>query len=254
MSDNSLYKLWNRLSRVLGLSRPPQQSPVHAALIAAATQVAAAAAPAALADQALSDQDIIVYDLETTGLNIQNDSVLSIGAVTMHGQKLALGNVFHEVLATPSVDLNRESQLIHGLTLGDLASGSPPRAALLRFLEYGTHRIWAAYHAEFDRLMLQRTVELWLGADFDPQPVDVAELAPMLFPDKGPTISPLDHWLETFGLTAHERHNALDDAMVTAELLLILLDSAHQHGYRTWGELGEACRSWRQLQRHLPPH
>lgn len=252
MSERRLNKLLRKLAYTLRLSRPPQQSPVHAALIAAASQVAEAAAPVPLDDQALSEASVIVYDLETTGLNIQNDSVLSIGAVTIENRAMALGSVFHEVLATPSVDLGRESQLIHGLTLGDLASGSPPRAALLRFLEYGTNRIWAAYHAEFDRIMLKNTVESWLGTEFDPQPIDVAELAPLLFPDKGNGVCPLDHWLDTFGLTSHERHNALDDASVTAELLLIILERAHQQGYRTWGELCEACRAWRQLQRHLP--
>lgn len=252
MPENRLNDILRRLAYALRLSRPPQQSPVHAALIAAASHVTQAATPVSFDDLALSDASIIVYDLETTGLNIHNDSVLSIGAVTIENQRISLGNTFHEVLATPSVDLNRESQLIHGLTLGDLASGSPPRAALLRFLEYGTQRTWAAYHAEFDRHMLKKTVESWLGTEFDPHPVDVAELAPMLFPDKGAGVRPLDHWLDTFGLTAHERHNALDDAMVTAELMLIILESAHQQGYRTWGELNEACRSWRQLQRHLP--
>lgn len=252
MPESRLHKLLRKLAHTFGLSQPAQQSPVHAALIAAASQVAEAAAPIPLDDMALSGGSIIVYDLETTGLNTQSDSVLSIGAVTIENRAIALGSVFHEVLATPSVDLNRESQLIHGLTLGDLASGSPPRAALLRFLEYGTSRIWAAYHAEFDRVMLKKTVESWLGTDFDPQPIDVAELAPLLFPDKGAGVCPLDHWLDAFGLTSHERHNALDDAMVTAELMLIILERAHQQGYRTWGELSEACRTWRQLQRHLP--
>lgn len=252
MTEKLLYRVLRKTAYALRLSRPPQQSPMHAALIAAASQVVEAARPVAFDEQPLSDESIIVYDLETTGLNIQNDSVLSIGAVTMSNRAIALGNVFHEVLATPSVDLNRESQLIHGLTLGDLASGSPPRAALLRFLEYGTNCIWAAYHAEFDRVMLRKTVESWLGSEFDPRPIDVAELAPLLFPEKGPAVCPLDHWLDAFGLTAHERHNALDDAMVTAELMLIILDRAYQKGYRTWGELNEGCRTWRQLQRHLP--
>lgn len=252
MSESRLQQALRKLRYALRLSRPPMQSPMHAALVSAASQVAEAALPVSLDNQALSDESIIVYDLETTGLSVQSDSVLSIGAATISKQAIALGNTFHEVLATPSVDLNRESQLIHGLTLGDLAAGSPPRAALLRFLEYGTHRIWAAYHAEFDRVMLRKTIESWLGTDFDPRPIDVAELAPMLFPEKGPVVSPLDHWLDAFGLTAHERHNALDDAMVTAELMLVILDGAYQKGYRTWGELNDACRAWRQLQRHLP--
>lgn len=253
MTENKLQGWWQALTNRLGLSAQPQQSPVHAALVAAASQVAQKAAPLQLADQALSDAPVVVYDLETSGLEPDRDTVLSIGAVTISNRSITLGQVFHEVLATTSVELNQESQLIHGLTLRDLAMGSPPRAALLRFLEYSSNRIWAAYHAGFDRIMLQKAMHHWLGVDFDPHPVDVAELAPMLFPDKGPALAPLDHWLDTFGLTVHERHSAMEDAMVTAEIMLIVLDRAIAQGYQTWGELDQACQSWRQLQKHLPP-
>lgn len=243
--------LWRKLARTFRLSTPAQHTPAHAALIAAASEIAQKAAPIDLDEQSLSDAPIIVYDLETSGLNIREDTVLAIGAVTINNSAIALGHVFQEVLAAPA-HLNPESQLVHGLTHKDLAAGSPPRLVLLKFLKYSTHRIWAAYHAEFDRVMLQNAVTHWLGVDFDPRPIDIAELTPMLFPAEGPASGPLDHWLQAFGLTVSERHNALADAMVTAELMLILLDRAHQQGYRTWGELREACHHWRQLQRHLP--
>lgn len=251
MAENRLLNRWRKLTDALRLSRRPQQSPMHAALIAAAAQVAHDASPLVPGDQALSDESIVVYDLETSGLNTATDSVLSIGAATISKNAIPLGNVFEEILGA-TADLNSESQLIHGLTLKDLADGSPPRAALLRFLQYSTNRIWVAYHAEFDRVMLQKAIDHWLGVTFDPRPFDVAELAPMLFPDKGPAYGPLDHWLQVFGLTPRERHNALGDAMITAELMLIMLDRACQLGYRTWGELNEACHAWRQVQRHLP--
>lgn len=251
MATNHLLKWGRGLASKLGLSRLPQQSPMHAALVAAATQVTENAAPITLGDQALSDESIVVYDLETSGLDPYHDSVLSVGAVTIRKQAIALGDVFQEILAS-SPDLNSDSQLIHGLTLKDLAAGSPPRAVLLRFLQYSTDRIWVAYHAEFDRVMLKNSIEQWLGVTFDPRPLDVAELAPMLFPDKGPAYGPLDHWLRVFDLTIRERHNALEDAMITAELMLIMLDRASQQGYHTWGELNEACQAWRKLQRHLP--
>lgn len=242
---------WRKLTHILRLSAPAQQTPVHAALVAAAAQVAEKASPVALDDLALSDASVVVYDLETSGLNISEDTVLAIGAVTISSGAIALGNVYQEILSAPA-SLNPESQLIHGLTYQDLAAGSPPRLVLLSFLNYSTNRVWAAYHAEFDRVMLQKAISDWLGVAFDPNPIDVAELAPMLYPDKGPASGPLDHWLEVFGLTVSDRHNALADAMVTAELMLILLERAHQQGYHTWGEVDIALHHWRQLQRHLP--
>lgn len=242
---------WHRLVQKTGLAKPPGQSPVHAALVSAARQVAQQATPIALGDQAIEAESIVVFDLETSGLNTNEDAVLEIGAVTITGGAIALGPVFERVLAAPA-DMDSESQLIHGLTQKDLAAGSPPRSTLLDFLEYSTNRIWMAYHAEFDRAMLQRAVKDWLGVEFDPYPLDVAVLAPTLFPDKGGANCPLDHWLEAFGLQASVRHNALADAMVTAELVLILLDRAQKLGYETWADLNTVCQQWQQVQRHLP--
>lgn len=245
-----LIRGWYRLIDRIGRSRTAGQSPMHTALVAAAGYATERSTPVVPGDQPLSEQAVVVFDLETTGLNTSEDTVLAIGAVTVSGGGIQLGNVFESVLST-AAELDPENQLIHGLTRDDLAGGSPPRTGLLDFLSYSTDRIWVAYHASFDRIMLQRATQHWLGVDFDPDPLDLAVLAPMVFPDKGEVNAPLDHWLSVFKLDASVRHNALADAMVTAELLLIVLEQSHKLGYRTWGELERASRDWLQVQRHL---
>lgn len=241
---------WRALAQRIGLAQRAGQSPVHAALIAAARELAEDAIPAVPADQALDAASLVVFDLETTGLDTNQDSVLAIGAVKINGLAIVLGQTFERLLSSPA-ELNSESQLLHGLTREDLAAGDLPRSCLLDFLDYSQGRIWLAYHAPFDRIMLQNAMQTWLGIKFDALPMDLAALTPMIFPDKGPANAPLDHWLSTFSLSVAHRHNALADAMATAELLLIVLDRAWGLGYRTWGELDDACKQWQEVQRYL---
>lgn len=207
------------------------------------------AEPVIPADQPLSTP-CVVFDLETTGLNTRTDTVLSIGAVKLTEHGIPLGGSFYQVLDI-AVDLAGESQLIHGLTQRDLAQGCAPRQALLDFLHYSKNHIWLAFHAEFDRRMFKNAALQHLGLIIDPQPIDIAYLAPLLFPELNHPQAGLDHWLEVFNLPILARHNATADALATAELLLILLPKAKELGYQNWGELQQACLQQRQLERML---
>lgn len=207
------------------------------------------AAPLIPADQPLS-APAMVFDLETTGLNTRTDTVLSIGAVKVQLEGINLGNSFYQVLDI-AVDLGGESQLIHGLTQKDLAQGCEPQKALLDFLTYSKNHIWLAFHAEFDRRMIKNAALQHLGQVIDPQPIDIAYLAPLLFPELKSSHASLDYWLDVFHLPILARHNATADALATAELLMILVHKAQELGYETWGELQQACLQQRQLNRML---
>lgn len=208
------------------------------------------ATPLIPADQPLSTPTM-VFDLETTGLDTRTDTVISIGAVKIqHPKGVDLGNSFYQVLDI-AVNLTGESQLIHGLTQRDLAAGCSPRQALLDFFSYSKDHIWLAFHAEFDRRMIKNAALQHLGLIVDPQPIDVAYMAPLLFPELDQPQVGLDHWLNVFNLPTLGRHNATADALATAELLMILVHKAKELDYKTWGELRQACLQQRQLKRML---
>lgn len=247
-------RVWNRLRDRLW--HPAAQPDTHAQaahnseMVLTLKQLAREAALARPGpSNTLSGQGLIVFDLETTGLDTRRDEVLSIGAVTLDNQAISLGNTFSRILATPAA-LEPDNQLIHGLTRHDLEHGTPPQQALLDLLRYASGRLWLAYHAEFDRRMLQKAVKQWLGIRFDPAPLDLAELAPMLFPGMVAPAEGLDGWLHAFKIGVCARHDAAVDAMVTAELALILLTRARQQGYENWGQLNQARQRWRRQQLH----
>ena len=68
--------------------------------------------------------------------------------------------------------------------------------------------------------------------------LDLAHLAPALFPEAvAADEHSLDHWLEKFGIANHARHNALADALATAQLLQVVLARATAQGAATLADL-----------------
>lgn len=198
-------------------------------------------------EQALHEQPVIVFDLETSGLNLRRDVVLSLGAVRIERGTIPLAGQLDCVLRVKA-SLNPHSQLVHGLRQEDLQAGMEPRRALLQLLDYGAGCIWLAFHAEFDRRMLERALQQHLGLRHMLPVLDVAALAPMLFPQHARLDGGLDHWASVFGLSASARHSAVSDAMLTAEITLILLCEAQRQGLHNWGQLAGALRQWQGRQ------
>jgi DNA polymerase-3 subunit epsilon len=201
-------------------------------------------AHAPVEDVAIQEGRMIVVDVETTGLNLQKDRVLSIGAVAIIDGAIDLGQCF-ECTLRRHAPLGA-STLIHGLSPEALAEGDEPADALLTFLEYLGDSPLLAFHADFDRQMLTRALKEDVGYRFEHAFLDVAELAPALYPNALAPRVGLDDWIAHFGLGVGQRHHASADALVTAELALILFAAAKRKGLTVYTELEELCRHWRR--------
>jgi DNA polymerase-3 subunit epsilon len=68
----------------------------------------------------------------------------------------------------------------------------------------------------------------------------------MLFGHAHPRQSGLDVWTRFFGLHAEERHNASADALVTAELALILFSHARKQQFDSPARLEQGLGHWRR--------
>lgn len=203
----------------------------------------AMAPPLVPGEQPVLEQPLIVFDLETSGLDLRRDIVLSLGAVRIEGNAIPLGGQLDRILRVET-RLKPDSQLVHGLLQEDLQAGTDPETALCELLAYGNGCIWLAFHAEFDRRMLDRALQRYFGVGFDQTVFDVAALAPMLFPDFARLDAGLDHWADAFGLSTQARHTAAGDALLTAEIMLVLLQEAQRRGLHNWKRLADALREW----------
>ena len=110
-------------------------------------------ATAGLSECSLREQRWVVLDLETTGLNLNKDRVLSIGAVVIEDGAIDFSQQFERTLQYPQVKLG-PSVLIHGIGPSAIAAGSEPAEALLDLMEYIGDSPVLAFHAPFDQHML----------------------------------------------------------------------------------------------------
>lgn len=179
----------------------------------------------------------VVIDCETSGLDAARDHLLSVGAVVVRDGTVQLAEFFEARIQQQSASA-RQNILIHGIG-GDAQRGGQPLAqvidALARFLGEGSP---VGFHAPFDAAVLRRhglrTRTKWL---------DLATLAPALFPAKGKADSPLEHWLAAFGIPPRARHDALGDAYATAQLLLVALAEARRQRLASVEGLRQAADS-----------
>lgn len=199
----------------------------------------------ALSNVPLRSQRWVVVDLETSGLNLNRDQVLSIGAVVIEDSAIDLSQAFERTLLRPDHPLS-PSMLLHELGPAAIAAGSDPVDALLDFMDFVDDSPVLAFHAPFDQHMLTRALKDSLGYRLQHPFMDVAALAPMLCPQFNPRQAGLDHWINHFNLQVEDRHNASADALATAELALILFSRASVQGIDSPLALQQRLNQWQR--------
>ena len=172
----------------------------------------------------------VVFDTETTGLNLGTDQMLSIGAVAMHGEQIAIGDSLE--LVVHSVALQEpETIAVHGITPEEAKRGIPEEEAVRYFLDYLGDAVIVAHHAAFDIGMIERAVQRQAGEGFFLPNLrfDTAHLARHLEHGRrsGEYIDhrrySLDALCQRHHITMYDRHTAWGDALITAKLLLKLM-------------------------------
>jgi DNA polymerase-3 subunit epsilon len=197
-------------------------------------------------DKALSDVRFVVFDTETTGLDLSKNRLLSIAGVGMTGLEVRLDDTFDVMVAQTDVG-GSDAAVIHGLISNDLAGGLPEDEAAARFLAFVGDAVLVAHHAAFDIRMLQKAIAPHRGAKVWSPSVDTAQLAQRV--EVGLMTSSqasgaderkpyqLDNLVERYGIDVPERHTAAGDALATALLFQRLLRKAEHRGIRTLGDL-----------------
>jgi DNA polymerase-3 subunit epsilon len=184
-----------------------------------------------------------VLDTETTGLDVRHHTLLSIGAVRMAGAQVVMGRSFYREIR-PDVASEKANILVHGIGHAAQMSGEAPARALAAFMAFAGGRPLVAYNAPFDRVMLETAALRHLGIKWRPTWIDTADLVKSMFPGEATELKTLDDWMTRFGIAHYERHNALADALCTAQLFQILLSRASNEGYVTIADLLRAERNY----------
>lgn len=178
------------------------------------------ALPTLRLDKPFSEMRCVVVDVETTGLNLMQDRLISIGAVAVVNGKIALGDSFYIVLQQQAAS-DKGNILIHGIGHAEQLQGEPPVDALLSFLEFLGKDSLVAFHVTFDETMIKRALREYLGFNFKHPWLDLAYVMPGLNPPLAKKYRALDDWIGHSAIRIDARHNALADALATAQLLQV---------------------------------
>ncbi len=169
----------------------------------------------------------VVIDVESSGLNLGRDHLIAIGAVAVTNGKVDMADSFEVVLQQIETS-SHENIVIHGIGGSAQRNGVPPVEALLAFLDYLQKSPLVAFHVTFDETMIRRAMKQFLGFRFRHDWLDLAYVVPGLFPELSKEYRVLDEWQDHFGIQNVARHNAVADAISTAQLFLLAARQARK--------------------------
>lgn len=197
----------------------------------------------------------IVLDVETSGLDMQRARLLAIAAVALvfdaHGRpQIDVGDSFEALLQHADAPPEKDNILLHGIGIGAQRRGEPPAQALARFERWTAGSPRLAFHAVFDRTMLERACRDHLGRGTGGPWLDLEPLAAMAAPQAA--ARSLDEWMAHFGLACAVRHNAAADTLVTAQLLLRLWPALSAQAGLMGGDRWQALEKLASQARWLP--
>lgn len=161
-------------------------------------------------------RELVIFDLETTGLSVESDSIIEIGAV-----RLKDGKIVEEfsTLVNPLITLSSHITHITGIQQEDLKDAPSLRQALPEFIQFVGDATVIAHNIAFDIAFMNR-----FGALTSNFTMDTLELASVILPNAHRYN--LGSLVDFFGIPLEQAHRALDDARATAHLYLRLWEKA----------------------------
>ena len=153
------------------------------------------------------DEEYVAFDLETTGLSAQNDTIIEIGAVVMkNGQEIDRFQTFVD----PGRKLEKKIVDLTGIT-DDMLLGAPKIGEVLpQFLAFVNDRVLVAHNADFDVGFVRAECKR-LGLEFDPTSVDTLILSQNLLSHLNKF--KLNIVADALSLPEFNHHRAADDAV-----------------------------------------
>lgn len=193
----------------------------------------------ALDERPLLDLVYTVFDTETTGLNpAGGDQILQIGAARIVNAKLLRQETFDQ-LVDPQCMIPPAGIPIHGIHQ-HMVRGQPTIERVLpAFHAFARDTVLVGHNAAFDLRFLQ-LLEPGTGICFDQPVLDTLLLSALVHPSQ--ESHRIEAIAQRFNLQVQGRHNALGDALVTAEIFLRLIPLLAEKGIHTLGQARAAAQ------------
>ncbi len=166
---------------------------------------------------------ILAVDFETTGLDAIQDKLLSVGCVELNQRQIKIGTSYHQIIQTQG-SLKADNVTIHQITDDQKDQGKPLAEVVAALLKMLAGKVMLVHFARIERQFLQQAcIELYGMAPVFPM-IDTLVIAKKKLDKRDVAYDPSELRLSAlrakYQLPNHYAHNALNDAIATAELLL----------------------------------
>lgn len=206
------------------------------------------------ADRPLARETFVVLDTETTGLHVKKgDRIVSFGAVKIKNGAVDANDMFDQLI-DPERDIPASASRIHGIYPRDITGKPTIREVEHRLAAFIGDACIAGHNIDFDYGFIKRIIpggELRLKFRLNPV-VDTLPLAIALRPELGDY--DLGALCAHFGIEEKHRHTALGDSLMTARLLIKLIEEAQAQRCAHIGDLLKLMKNARHIQRLLSRH
>lgn len=171
----------------------------------------------------IKDTQFVAIDFETTGLDSSKNEIISMGFCPIQNGVIRLGDCLHIVIKTEQ-KLSSENVAIHGLMDDEIEQGLSQKQALFKFIELTQGKTIVAHYHNIERAFIQKLAKQILGRAIPLSFIDSFEFAKRRMQKRQQIIKPdslrLFNLRKQQGLPNYKAHNALEDAISTAELYM----------------------------------
>ncbi|WP_020170076.1 PolC-type DNA polymerase III [Gordonia polyisoprenivorans] len=197
------------------------------------------------------DTEYLVIDVETTGLDLKNDAVVSYGAVVIRGGRL-IANTQTYGLACPPTDISAESITIHTLRRIDVEDAASPDELAVTLATLVRERVIVAHSAWIEEAFLGRALR-HAGVRLPTPTIDTAAMCRVLGIDT--PVARADPRLEWAANELHvpvvSPHHAMGDAITTAHVFLAAACALELRGYVTTRDLQDLSAGDRHVRSRM---
>jgi DNA polymerase-3 subunit epsilon len=180
-------------------------------------------------DTPLMDATFVALDFETTGLSPQGDDIVSIGLVPFTLKRICYDEALHWII-NPRKPLTDESIVVHGITHSDVIGAPDLDNIIESLLSALAGSITVVHFRHIEREFLNSAFKARLGEGIVFPIVDTFELESRIhrtgisflwseLVGRNATSIRLPDCRTRYNLPHYKQHNALSDAVATAELL-----------------------------------
>ena len=198
----------------------------------------------------VKETDFVAFDTELTGLDFKQDSIISIGAVKLHGATILPGKTFYR-LVKPECELKRKSVVVHELTHTDLECAEDLLEVIGDFVNFIGDAVLIGHFVHIDLNFVNKPLQQAFSVSLKNPALDTATLHDWLYDNdsrfakhyKGMTLkSDLFSMAKKYGVEGGKSHNAFSDAYITAQLFQRFVHFLPGCGIKTLKELLKIAR------------